>query len=92
MEKSSKNLISVFGGKPGRWLPKPPPTPPRRESAEFTRGKNAIPGRGRGIQTRNWDVEKGGGNNVKLNNSSTEQHFGAILYTKIEFPFFCLLR
>jgi hypothetical protein len=70
MEKSSKNLISVFGEKPARGLPKPPPTPPRREIAEFTHGKNAIPGRGRGIRTRIWDTEKGrGGNNAKLNNS-----------------------
>ena len=57
MEKASKNLISVFGEKPARGLPKPPPTPPRRETAEFTRGKNAIPGRGRGFGTRS----KGGG-------------------------------
>ena len=57
MEKASKNLISVFGEKPARGLPKPPPTPPRLETAEFTRGKNAIPGRGRGFGTRS----KGGG-------------------------------
>jgi hypothetical protein len=38
MEKSSKNLISVFGKMPARGLPKPSPTPPRQESAEFTRG------------------------------------------------------
>ena len=58
MEKSSKNLITVlFGEKPARGLPKPPPTPQRRETAEFTRGKNAIPGRGRGFGTRS----KGGG-------------------------------
>ncbi len=93
MEKSSKNLISVFGEKPARWLPKPPPTPPRRETAEFTHGENAILGRGRGIQTRNWDAEKGGGgeNNAKLNNSSMEQYFGAIFYTKIDIPFLLLI-
>jgi hypothetical protein len=69
-----KKLISVFGEKPARGLPKPSPTPPRQESAEFTRGENAITGRGRGIQTRNWDAEKGEGgeNNAKLNNSITE--------------------
>jgi hypothetical protein len=69
-----KKLISVFGEKPARGLPKPAPTPLRRESAEFTRGENAISGRGRGIRTRNWDVEKreGGSKNPKLNNSTTE--------------------
>jgi hypothetical protein len=61
MEKSSKNYISLFGEMPARGIPKPPPTSPRRESAEFTRGKNAILGRGREIQTRNWDAERGGG-------------------------------
>jgi hypothetical protein len=76
MEKSSKNHISFFGEKPARGLPKPPPT---RESAEFTRGKSTDAARGREIQTRNWDAERGGGgeNNAKLNNSSTEQHFDA---------------
>jgi hypothetical protein len=76
----------VFGGKPARGLPKPSPTPPRRESIELTRGENGIPGRGRGIQTRNWDAEKGRGgeNNAKLNNLSTEQYFGAIFHTKID--------
>jgi len=61
MEKSSKNLISVFGKMPARGLPKPSPTPPRQESAEFTRGKSADAWSGREIQTRNWDVEKWGG-------------------------------
>jgi len=60
MEKSSKNLKSLFGGMPARGLPQPPPTPPRRESAEFTRGKSEVAGRGREIQTRNWDAENGG--------------------------------
>ncbi len=44
-----KKLISVFGEKPARGLPKPPSTPPRPDSAAFTRGENAIIGRGRGI-------------------------------------------
>jgi hypothetical protein len=61
MEKSSKNPISLFGEKPARGLPKPPPTPPRRESEEFTRGKSADAGRGREIQTRNWDAKNGVG-------------------------------
>jgi hypothetical protein len=47
MEKSSKNYISLFGGKPARGLLKPPPTPPRREFTESTRGKCASVRRGR---------------------------------------------
>jgi hypothetical protein len=40
------------------------------------------------MQTRNWDAEKGGGgNNAKLNNSSTEQYFSARFYTKIDITF-----
>jgi hypothetical protein len=74
MEKSSKNLISLFGEKAARGLPKPPPTPPRRESAAFTRGKSAVAGRGREIQTRNWDAENGGGgeNNAERRHSLTD--------------------
>ncbi len=53
-----KKLISVFGEKPARGLPKPPPTPPCPDSAAFTRGENAISGRRRGIHPPNWDVEK----------------------------------
>jgi hypothetical protein len=60
MEKSSKNLISLFGEKPARGLPKPPPTPTRRESAEFTHGKSAVAGRRHEIHKRNWDAEKWG--------------------------------
>jgi hypothetical protein len=41
-----KKLISVFGEKPARGLPKPPPTPPRPDSAAFTPGENAILGHG----------------------------------------------
>jgi hypothetical protein len=41
-----KKLISVFGEKPTRGLPKPPPTPPRPDSTAFKRGENAILGRG----------------------------------------------
>jgi hypothetical protein len=93
MEKSSKNLISVFGEKPARGLPKPPPTPPCRESAKFVHGENAIPDADAesrsGIGTRRKG--KGEENNAKLNNSSTEQHFGAIFYTKIDIPFLLLI-
>jgi hypothetical protein len=56
--KIIKKLIFVFGDKPARGLPKPPPTPPRQDSADFTRGENAILGRGRGIHPLKWDAEK----------------------------------
>ena len=36
-EKSSKNYISLFGGKPARGLPTPPPTSPRAVTAHFPR-------------------------------------------------------
>ncbi len=73
MEKSSKNLISLYGEMPARGLPKPPPTQPRQESLELTRGKSADAGRGREIQTRNWDAENGGkgDNNAKRRHSLT---------------------
>ncbi len=38
-EKSSKNYISLFGGKPAGGLPTPPPTSPRTVTAHFTRGE-----------------------------------------------------
>jgi hypothetical protein len=38
-----KKLISVFGEKPARGLPKPPPTPPYPDSAEFTRRRGIHP-------------------------------------------------
>ncbi len=45
---------------PAREVPKPPPTPLRRESAELARGKSRDAGRGSQIQTQNWDAENGG--------------------------------
>jgi hypothetical protein len=48
-----KNYISLFGGKPARGLPMPPPTPPRREIAHLTRGKCASAMRGRDFYSRN---------------------------------------
>ncbi len=36
-EKSSKNYISLFGGKTARELPTPPPTSPRAVTAHFPR-------------------------------------------------------
>jgi hypothetical protein len=60
-----KKLISLFGEKPARGLPKPPPTPLCLDSAAFTRGENAISGRGRGIHPPNWDAEtKEGGEKI----------------------------
>jgi hypothetical protein len=47
-----KKLISAFGEKPTRGLPKPPPTPPRPASAAFTHGENVILGTERGIHLR----------------------------------------
>ncbi len=80
-----------MGNSPPDGYPSHPP--PRRESAEFTRGKNAIPGCGHGIQMRIWDAEKGGGgeNNAKLYNSLMEQHFNAIFHAKIANPFLLLI-
>ncbi len=37
-EKSSKNYISLFGGKPARGLTTPPPTSPRAVTTHFTHG------------------------------------------------------
>ncbi len=42
LEKSSKNYIPLFGGKPARGLPTPHPTPPHGDLAHFTRGEPAI--------------------------------------------------
>jgi hypothetical protein len=74
MEKlSNHHLISVFGEKPARWLPKPPPLHrvenPRSLHMERTRFQDADMESGRGFGTRRKGGE--GGNNAKLNNSST---------------------
>jgi hypothetical protein len=42
----TKKLISVFGEKPSRGLPKPPSSPPHPDSVAFTREENAILGCG----------------------------------------------
>jgi hypothetical protein len=60
-EKSSKNYISLFGGKPARGLPTPPPTPPRREIAYFTRGEPASAIRGHNFYSRNLLAGEGRG-------------------------------
>ena len=41
-EKSSKNYISLFCGKPARGLPTPPPTSPQAVTAHFTRGGRQV--------------------------------------------------
>ncbi len=69
-----KKLISVFGEKPARGLPKPPPTPPCPDSADFTRGENEILGH------RTWNPpaglrrgeREGGKNNAIFNNLITK--------------------
>jgi hypothetical protein len=61
--KSSKNYtvyISLFGGKPARGLPTPPPTPLRRETAHFTRGECASAMLGRDFYSLNLTAEDGG--------------------------------
>jgi hypothetical protein len=85
MEKSSKNLISLFGEMPARGLPKPPPSPPRLKSAELTRGKRADSGRGHEFQTRIWKegMEGRGENNAKRWRSLTDRYFAAKLKIKI---------
>jgi hypothetical protein len=81
MEKSSKNYISLFGGKPARGLPTPPPTPPRREIA---RGKCTSAMCGRDFHSRDWDAENGGvGGNAKRCHSLADQHINCKLKTKI---------
>ncbi len=69
----------------------PPPNRvenPRNLHVERTRLQDADAESGRGFRTRRKG--KGGENNAKLNNSSTEQHFDAIFHTKIDIPFLLL--
>jgi hypothetical protein len=70
MEKSSKNYISLFVGKPARMIPMPPPTPPRREIAHFTRGEPASAIRGRDFYSRNLLAGQGGGGGVEMRNGA----------------------
>jgi hypothetical protein len=83
MEKSLKNYISLFGGKPARGLPTPPPTPPRREIAHFTRGEHASAIRGRDFYSRNLLGEGGGVGNAKQCHSLTDHRINCKLKTKI---------
>jgi hypothetical protein len=62
-----KKLISVFGRKPVSWLPKPPPTSPRPDSAAFTRGENDKLGRRARIPPAGLQPEKReGGKNIEF--------------------------
>ena len=77
-----KKLISVFGRKPARGLPKPPPSAPRLDSVTFTRGENAKLTRGApnspaGLRRG----EKGRGGKILrfYNNLITKQYFNALL-------------
>jgi hypothetical protein len=60
-----KKLISVFGRKPARGLPKPPPTTPLLDSATFTRGEKTKLTRGARIPPAGLRLgEKGRGKNT----------------------------
>jgi hypothetical protein len=82
-----------LGKSPAEGYPNHPPPHrvenPRSLHVERTRFQDADAESGHGI---GWDAEKrGGGNNAKLNNSSTVQHFDAIFQMKIDIPFFLLI-
>ncbi len=70
----------MFGGKPARGLPTPPPTPPRREIAHLTRGKCASAISTHGIGARRMGR---GGKNAKRCHSLTGQRINCKLKTKI---------
>ncbi len=94
MEKSSKNYISLFGGKPARGLPTPPPTSPRREIAYFTCGEPASAIRGRDFYSRNLLAGQGGGggkcetvpfvngssDQLQTQNQDSQYHFAPLLF------------
>jgi hypothetical protein len=64
-----KKLISVFGEKPARGLPKPPPTPPLytwRKCDFRTRTRNPA------AELRRGEKGRGEKNNANLNNSITK--------------------
>ncbi len=92
MEKSSKKPYFCVWGKAGQRATQatPHPTASRncgvytwkeRNSKKRTRNPDADLGHGEG----------GGGNNAKLNNSSTEQHFDTRYQTKIAIAFLLLI-
>jgi hypothetical protein len=97
MEKSSKNYISLFGGKPTRGLPTPPPTPPQREIAHFTHGELASAIRGRDFFSRNLLAGEGEGggkcetvpfvngsqDQLQTQNQESQYHFAPLLFRQI---------
>jgi hypothetical protein len=88
-----KQLITVFGERPPRGLPKPPPPHrvqiPRNLHMEKTPNWDAGAESTRGIETR----RKGewGKNNAILNNLITKQHFDTIFHRKMCIPFLLLI-
>jgi hypothetical protein len=68
LEKSSKNYIPLFGGKPARGLPMPPPTPPHGDLAHFTCGEPASVLRRYNFYLR--DLLAGGGARGDLRNGA----------------------
>jgi hypothetical protein len=89
-----KKLISVFGRKPARGLPKPPPSAPRLDSATFTRGENAKLTRGApNLPAVLRPGEKGRGGKILrfYNNLITKQYFNALLFAKMCIPFLLLI-
>ncbi|MFN9981560.1 MAG: hypothetical protein ACK53Y_16670 [bacterium] len=81
MEKSSKNYISVFRKMPARGLPKPPPTSPCQESAEFKRGgartRYADAKSSRGIGTRREGGEEIAKNDATRSRINFSQAYSA---------------
>jgi hypothetical protein len=59
-EKSLKNYISLFGGKPARGLPTPPPATPRVVTAHFTRGGRQVRIASARFTCKNHSREEGG--------------------------------
>jgi hypothetical protein len=75
-EKSSKNYISLFGGKPPRGLPTPPPTSPRAVTTHFTCGGRQVRTASARFTCENHSREGGEGGliceTVPLDNGSSD--------------------
>ena len=76
-EKSSKNYISLFCGKPARGLPTPPPTSPQAVTAHFTHGGRQVRTASARFTCENHSREGGGGGRVicktvPFNNGSSD--------------------
>jgi hypothetical protein len=94
LEKSSKNYISLFGGKPARGLPTPPPTPPRREIAHFTHGEPAkcnpqvrfllarfaLGGGERGVNCETMPFVNGSSNQLQTQNEDSQYYSAPLLF------------